>query len=100
MRTTVRLAWRGATVFAFGATAALAVTLSRPVPVPAALTVTHQPIAVVCAARAGHPRCDRAHPAVHAAPMTGKCARPGHPRHRHGNGPAARQHAEAPARPR
>ncbi|HEY6788483.1 MAG TPA: DUF4232 domain-containing protein, partial [Trebonia sp.] len=38
MRTAVGLAWRGAAMFAFGATAALAVTLNRPVVPSAALT--------------------------------------------------------------
>lgn len=38
MRTAVGLAWRGAAMVAFGVTAALAVTLNRPVPAPAALT--------------------------------------------------------------
>jgi hypothetical protein len=42
MRTAAGLAWRGAVILAFGATAALAVTLSRPPPVPAAqTTATH-----------------------------------------------------------
>ena len=38
MRAAVRLAWRGTAVLAFGATAALAVTLNRPSPAPAAIT--------------------------------------------------------------
>jgi hypothetical protein len=38
MRAAVRLASRGAAVLAFGATAALAITLNRPAPAPAAMT--------------------------------------------------------------
>jgi hypothetical protein len=38
MRASIRLAWRVAAVVAFGATAALAVTLTRGAPAPAALT--------------------------------------------------------------
>ena len=50
MRTAVGLAWRGAAMVAFGATAALAVTLNRPVPAPAALTVAAgQSLAPACA---------------------------------------------------
>lgn len=46
MRTAAGLAWRGAVILAFGATAALAVTLSRPAPVPAAqTTASHEPAA-------------------------------------------------------
>jgi len=49
MRTAVGLAWRGAAMVAFGATAALAVTLNRPVPAPAALTAAAQQSAPACA---------------------------------------------------
>lgn len=46
MRTAAGLAWRGAVILAFGATAALAVILSRPTPVPAAqTTASHEPAA-------------------------------------------------------
>jgi hypothetical protein len=38
MRAAVRLAWRGTAVLAFGATAALAVTLNKPAAAPAAIT--------------------------------------------------------------
>ena len=51
MRAAVRLAWRGTAVLAFGATAALAVTLNRPASAPAAITT-----------------------ASHAARLTPKCA--------------------------
>ena len=51
MRAAVGLAWRGAAMVAFGATAALAVTLNRPVPAPAALTAAaRQQPAPACAA--------------------------------------------------
>ncbi len=53
MRTAVGLAWRGAAMVAFGATAALAVTLNRPVPAPAALTATARPRPVPACAPAG-----------------------------------------------
>jgi hypothetical protein len=49
MRPAVRYAWRGAAMVAFGATAALAVTLNRPAAVPAALT-TSTPTPPRCAA--------------------------------------------------
>jgi hypothetical protein len=39
VRATVGLAWRGAAMVAFGATAALAVTLNRPVPAPDVLAI-------------------------------------------------------------
>src|SRR5215472_17371519 len=58
MRTAAGLAWRGAVIFAFGATAALAVTLSRPTPVPAAQTTashesttSHEPAVPRCTAQ-------------------------------------------------
>lgn len=53
MRAAVGLAWRGAAMFAFGATAALAVTLNRPVPAPAALTVAARPQPARTCASAG-----------------------------------------------
>ncbi|HEX3965913.1 MAG TPA: DUF4232 domain-containing protein [Trebonia sp.] len=50
MRTAVGLAWRGAAMFAFGATAALAVTLNRPVVPSAALAAAaRQQPAPTCA---------------------------------------------------
>jgi hypothetical protein len=49
MRPAVRYAWRGAAMVAFGATAALAVTLNRPAAIPAALT-TSTPSPPRCAA--------------------------------------------------
>ena len=49
MRAAVGLAWRGAAMFAFGATAALAVTLNRPAAPPAALTAARQQPAPTCA---------------------------------------------------
>lgn len=49
MRPAVRYAWRGVAMVAFGATAALAVTLNRPGAVPEALT-TSSPPAPRCAA--------------------------------------------------
>jgi hypothetical protein len=50
MRAAVGLAWRAAAMVAFGATAALAVTLNRPVPAPAALTAAARPqVAPTCA---------------------------------------------------
>ena len=54
MRAAVRFAWRGAFVIAFGATAALAVTLNRPAPAPAAMTTAtrQQPQPPGCAAAA------------------------------------------------
>jgi len=51
MRPAVRYAWRGAAMVAFGATAALAVTLSRPAAVPAALTTSAQPVPRCAAGR-------------------------------------------------
>lgn len=61
MRTAVRLVWRGTAVLAFGATAALAVTLNRPAQAPAAMTtVTH--------ARS-FPRCTTARLSVSLAPV-------------------------------
>jgi hypothetical protein len=53
MRTAVGLALRGAAMVAFGATAALAVTLNRPVPAPAALTVAARPQRPPACASAG-----------------------------------------------
>ena len=53
MRAAVGLAWRGAAMVAFGATAALAVTLNRPVPAPAALTVAARPQPAPACAPAG-----------------------------------------------
>ena len=51
MRAAVGLAWRAAAMVAFGATAALAVTLNRPVPAPAALTAAaREQVAPPCAA--------------------------------------------------
>lgn len=57
MRPAVRYAWRGVAMVAFGATAALAVTLNRPAAVPAALTMSNQPV----------PRCAAAWLAVSLA---------------------------------
>ena len=53
MRAAVGLAWRGAAMFAFGATAALAVTLNRPVPTPASLTAAARPQPTPTCAAAG-----------------------------------------------
>jgi len=51
MRPAVRYAWRGVAMVAFGATAALAVTLNRPAAVPAAMTTSAQPVPRCAAAR-------------------------------------------------
>lgn len=52
MRAAAGLAWRGAVILAFGATAALAVTLSRPAPVPAAqATASHESTVPGCTAQ-------------------------------------------------
>jgi hypothetical protein len=53
MRAAVGLAWRGAAMFAFGATAALAVTLNRPAAPPAALTAAARPQPAPTCATAG-----------------------------------------------
>jgi hypothetical protein len=53
MRAAVGLAWRGAAMVAFGATAALAVTLNRPVAPPAALTAAARPQPAPTCATAG-----------------------------------------------
>src|SRR5690348_6965905 len=62
MRAAVRLAWRGTAVLAFGATAALAVTLNRPPPAPAAVTTASH-------ARPT-PKCTGSRLAVSLAPAT------------------------------
>jgi hypothetical protein len=61
MRAAVLLAWRGTAVLAFGATAALAVTLNRPAPAPAAITTASH------AARFT-PKCTEARLAISLAP--------------------------------
>jgi hypothetical protein len=90
MRTAVRLAWRGAAMVAFGATAALAITLGRPGTAPAALTTTvHQQPVHACAVAGPLVRAPT--PGV----AHGRCGRAGtvHP------GPAVRGHLQ-PARTR
>src|SRR5215469_3475081 len=68
MRTAAGLAWRGAVILAFGATAALAVTLSRPPPVPAAqTTATHESTV---------PRCTTQRLQISLGPGTGISERP------------------------
>ncbi|HTU76262.1 MAG TPA: DUF4232 domain-containing protein [Trebonia sp.] len=51
MRPAVRYAWRGVAMVAFGATAALAVTLNRPAAVPAAMATSTTKIARCAPAR-------------------------------------------------
>jgi hypothetical protein len=72
MRASVRLGWRVAAIAAFAATAALAVTLSRGAPVPAALTTARH----VAKHAATPPRCatSRLHISVGTAESTGTSA--------------------------
>src|SRR5262249_47582449 len=69
MRTTAGTAWRGAVILAFGATAALAVTLSRPTPVPAAQTTANHESTV--------PRCTPQRLAISLGSGTGITASSG-----------------------
>jgi Protein of unknown function (DUF4232) len=80
MRASVRLGWRVAAIAAFAATAALAVTLSRGAPVPAALTTAKH---VAKQHAAAPPRCatSRLHISVGTAASTGASA-PGVTRYR------------------
>jgi hypothetical protein len=72
MRASVRLGWRVAAIAAFAATAALAVTLSRGAPLPAALTSARD----VPKQHATTPRCatSRLHISVGTAASTGATA--------------------------
>ena len=72
MRASVRLGWRVAAIAAFAATAALAVTLSRGAPMPAALTSARD----VTKQHAATPRCatSRLHISVGTAASTGASA--------------------------
>jgi hypothetical protein len=71
MRASVRLGWRVAAIVAFAATAALAVTLTRGAPAPAALTSARD--ATKQHAARGTPRCvmSRLHITVGTAASTG-----------------------------
>lgn len=73
MRASVRLGWRVAAIAAFAATAALAVTLSRGAPMPAALTTARH---VTKQHAATPPRCttSRLHISVGTAASTGAAA--------------------------
>jgi len=73
MRASVRFGWRVAAIAAFAATAALAVTLSRGAPMPAALTTARH---VTKQHAAATPRCatSRLHISVGTAASTGASA--------------------------
>ncbi len=83
MTTAVRYAWRGAAMIAFGATAALAVTLNRPAIAPAALTTASQPVprcvAAWLAVSLAHDAVGDWYPVDFTNTSRGECALAGYP---------------------
>lgn len=83
MTTAVRYAWRGAAMVAFGATAALAVTLNHPAVVPAALRAASQPVPRCVAARLAvslaHDAVGKWYPVDFTNTSRGECALAGYP---------------------